>query len=286
MAKTNKRKVLGRGLSVLLNDENKTVDLGNVSEIDLNNISINPNQPRTNFKKESINELKKSIKELGLIQPITVRELKNNKFQLISGERRLRAFKLIGLNSIPSYVRKANDIESLEMALVENIQREDLDPIEIALSYNKLLKEINLTQEELSLRIGKERSTISNYIRLLKLDPIIQSGLRDNFLSMGHARALINIKEKNKQIEIYKKIVKNGISVRDTEKLLLESKKTLKKENNNYKSKYINQVESKLKKMFDSNISVRSNNSGKGYIKIEFKSQENLEYIINKIKSD
>ncbi|MFL2629548.1 MAG: ParB/RepB/Spo0J family partition protein [Flavobacteriaceae bacterium] len=286
MAKTNKRKVLGRGLSVLLNDENKTVDLGNVSEIDLNNISINPNQPRTNFKKESINELKKSIKELGLIQPITVRELKNNKFQLISGERRLRAFKLIGLNTIPSYVRKANDIESLEMALVENIQREDLDPIEIALSYNKLLKEINLTQEELSLRIGKERSTISNYIRLLKLDPIIQSGLRDNFLSMGHARALINIKEKNKQIEIYKKIVKNGISVRDTEKLLLESKKTLKKENNNYKSKYINQVESKLKKMFDSNISVRSNNSGKGYIKIEFKSQENLENIINKIKSD
>ena len=286
MAKTNKRKVLGRGLSVLLNDENKTVDLGNVSEIDLNNISINPNQPRTNFKKESINELKKSIKELGLIQPITVRELKNNKFQLISGERRLRAFKLIGLNTIPSYVRKANDIESLEMALVENIQREDLDPIEIALSYNKLLKEINLTQEELSLRIGKERSTISNYIRLLKLDPIIQSGLRDNFLSMGHARALINIKEKDKQIEIYKKIVKNGISVRDTEKLLLESKKTLKKENNNYKSKYINQVESKLKKMFDSNISVRSNNSGKGYIKIEFKSQENLENIINKIKSD
>ena len=286
MAKTNKRKVLGRGLSVLLNDENKTVDLGNVSEIDLNNISINPNQPRTNFKKESINELKKSIKELGLIQPITVRELKNNKFQLISGERRLRAFKLIGLNTIPSYVRKANDIESLEMALVENIQREDLDPIEIALSYNKLLKEINLTQEELSLRIGKERSTISNYIRLLKLDPIIQSGLRDNFLSMGHARALINIKEKNKQIEIYKKIVKNGISVRDTEKLLLESKKTLKKENNNYKSKYINQVESKLKKMFDSNISVHSNNLGKGYIKIEFKSQENLENIINKIKSD
>ena len=286
MAKTNKRKVLGRGLSVLLNDENKTVDLGNVSEIDLNNISINPNQPRTNFKKESINELKKSIKELGLIQPITVRELKNNKFQLISGERRLRAFKLIGLNTIPSYVRKANDIESLEMALVENMPREHLDPIDNALSYNKLLIEINLTQEELSLRIGKERSTISNYIRLLKLDPIIQSGLRDNFLSMGHARALINIKEKNKQLEIYKKIVKNGISVRDTEKLLLESKKTLKKENNNYKSKYINQVESKLKKMFDSNISVHSNNLGKGYIKIEFKSQENLENIINKIKSD
>jgi len=239
MAKTNKRKVLGRGLSVLLNDENKEINIGNIIEIDVNDISTNPNQPRTNFKKESINELKNSIKELGLIQPITVRELKKNKFQLISGERRLKAFKLIGLNSIPSYVRKANDIESLEMAIVENIQREDLDPIEIALSYNRLLKEINLTQEELSLRIGKERSTISNYIRLLKLDPIIQSGLRDKFLTMGHARALVNIKEKDKQIEIYKKIIKNGISVRDTEKLLFETKKTLKKESNNYKSKYI-----------------------------------------------
>ena len=286
MAKTNKRKALGRGLSVLLNDENKLINIGNIIEINLNNISTNPNQPRTNFKKESINELKKSIKELGLIQPITVRELKNNKFQLISGERRLKAFKLIGLKTIPSYVRKANDIESLEMALVENIQREDLDPIEIALSYNRLLKEINLTQEELSIRIGKERSTISNYIRLLKLDPIIQSGLRDKFLTMGHARALINIKEKDKQIEIYKKIIKNGISVRDTEKLSIESKKILKKENNKYKSRYINQVEIKLNKIFDTNISVHSNDSGKGYIKIEFKSQENLENIINKIKSD
>ena len=286
MAKSNKRKALGRGLSVLLNDENKKINIGNIIEIDLNNISNNPNQPRTNFKKESIDELKKSIKELGLIQPITVRELKNNKFQLISGERRLKAFKLIGLKTIPSYVRKANDIESLEMALVENIQREDLDPIEIALSYNRLLKEINLTQEELSIRIGKERSTISNYIRLLKLDPIIQSGLRDKFLTMGHARALINIKEKDKQIEIYKKIIKNGISVRDTEKLLSYTKKILEKEKNNYKSKFINQIENKLKELFGTNISVHSNNSGKGYIKIEFKSQENLENIINKIKSD
>ncbi len=286
MAKTNKRKALGRGLSVLLNDENKEINIGNIIEIDVNDISTNPNQPRSNFKNESINELKRSIEELGLIQPITVRELNNNKFQLISGERRLKAFKLIGLNTIPSYVRKANDIESLEMAIVENIQREDLDPIEIALSYNRLLKEINLTQEELSLKIGKERSTISNYIRLLKLDPIIQSGLRDKFLTMGHARALINIKEKDKQIEIYKKIIKNGISVRDTEKLLSVTKKTLKKENNNYKSKFINQAENKLKELFDTNISVYSNNSGKGYIKIEFKSQENLENIVNKIKSD
>ena len=286
MAKTNKRKALGRGLSVLLNDENKEINIGNIIEIDVNDISTNPNQPRSNFKNGSINELKRSIEELGLIQPITVRELNNNKFQLISGERRLKAFKLIGLNTIPSYVRKANDIESLEMAIVENIQREDLDPIEIALSYNRLLKEINLTQEELSLKIGKERSTISNYIRLLKLDPIIQSGLRDKFLTMGHARALINIKEKDKQIEIYKKIIKNGISVRDTEKLLSVTKKTLKKENNNYKSKFINQAENKLKELFDTNISVHSNNSGKGYIKIEFKSQENLENIVNKIKSD
>ena len=286
MPKTSKRKALGRGLSVLLNDENKSSNIGNIIQININDISTNPNQPRTNFKKESIDELKKSIKELGLIQPITVREINNNKFQLISGERRLKAFKLIGLSNIPSYIRKANDIESLEMALVENIQRQDLDPIEIALSYSRLIKEINLTQEELSARIGKERSSISNYIRLLKLDPIIQSGLRDKFLTMGHARALINVKEKNKQIEIYKKIIKNGISVRETEKLLLETKKTLKKQNKNYKSKYINQVESRLKKMFDNDISIYSNDLGKGYIKIEFNSQENLENILNKIKSD
>ncbi len=157
MAKTSKRKALGRGLSVLLNNENKSSNIGNIIQININDISTNPNQPRTNFKKESIDELKKSIKELGLIQPITVREINNNKFQLISGERRLKAFKLIGLSNIPSYVRKANDIESLEMALVENIQRQDLDPIEIALSYSRLIKEINLTQEELSARIGKEK---------------------------------------------------------------------------------------------------------------------------------
>ena len=150
MVKKNKRKALGKGLSILLNDENKSTNNGDIIEINIDNISTNPDQPRTNFKIESINELKKSIKELGLIQPITVRELENNKFQLISGERRLKAFKLIGLNSIPSYVRKANDVQSLEMALVENIQREDLDPIEIALTYKRLLKEINLTQEELS----------------------------------------------------------------------------------------------------------------------------------------
>ncbi len=287
MVKKNKRKALGKGLSILLNDENKSTNNGDIIEINIDDISTNPDQPRTNFKIESINELKKSIKELGLIQPITVRELENNKFQLISGERRLKAFKLIGLNSIPSYVRKANDVQSLEMALVENIQREDLDPIEIALTYKRLLKEINLTQEELSDGIGKERSTISNYIRLLKLDPIIQSGLRDKFLTIGHARALINIKEKTKQIEIYKKIIKNGISVRDTEKLLFETKKTIKNEKNKYKSKYIKQVEIRLNKILNNNnISIHSNDSGKGFIKIKFNSQENLENILNKIKSD
>jgi len=286
MAKTNKRKALGRGLSVLLNNENELSSHGQIIEIKIDNISVNPNQPRTNFNKESIYELKKSIKELGLIQPITVRELEENKFQIISGERRLKAFKLMELINIPAYVRKANDIESLEMALVENIQREDLDPIEIALSYKRLLKEVNLTQEELSNRVGKERSTISNYVRLLKLDPIIQSGLRDKFLTMGHARALINIKEKSKQIEIYKKIIKGDISVRETEKLLINIKESLKKGKENYKSTYIKQVEIKLNKIFNNNISIISNNSGKGYIKIIFDSHEKLENIINKIKSD
>ena len=290
------KNALGKGLGALLESAKTDItskpstfnnnQAGLISRISIANISPNPFQPRIDFEKNSLLELPKSIKEHGIIQPITVRKMGRDNFQIISGERRFQAAKIAQIIEIPCYIRIADDKEMLEMAIVENIQREDLDPIEIALSYNRLLKEINLTQEELSLKIGKERSTISNYIRLLKLDPIIQSGLRDKFLTMGHARALINIKEKDKQIENYKKIIKNGISVKDTEKLLSNTKKTLKKEKNNYKSKFINQAENKLKELLDTDISVHSNNSGKGYIKIEFKSQENLENIVNKIKSD
>ena len=203
MTKAVKKPVLGRGLSALLSDpsndiksvEDKGADkvVGSIIELDINFIEINPFQPRTNFNEETLQELAKSIKEVGVIQPITVRKLDFNKYQLISGERRLRASKLIGLATIPAYVRIANDNESLVMALVENIQRHDLDPIEVAISYQRLIEEISLTQEELSERVGKKRSTITNYLRLLKLDPIIQTGMRDGFISMGHGRALINI---------------------------------------------------------------------------------------------
>ena len=186
----------------------------------LDAIEINPFQPRTNFNEETLRELASSIKELGVIQPITVRKLDFNKYQLVSGERRFRASKLIGLETIPAYIRIANDQESLEMALVENIQRQDLDPIEIALSYQRLIDEINLTQEQMSERVGKKRSTIANYLRLLKLDPIIQTGMRDGFISMGHGRAIINIEDQNSQFDIYEKIISDQLSVRDTEALV------------------------------------------------------------------
>ena len=225
MAKKNKKQALGRGLSALLDDPQNEINsineisadkvTGNIIDLDLKQIEINPFQPRTNFNEESVLELAESIKTLGIIQPITVRKLDNNKYQLVSGERRLRAARSIKLKTIPTYVRIANDQEILEMALVENIQRRDLDPIEIALSYNRLVEEINLTQNQLSQRVGKKRSTVANYMRLLKLDPIIQSGIRDGFLSMGHGRALINIEQQEEQLKIYEKIISKGLSVRN-----------------------------------------------------------------------
>ncbi|WP_299534898.1 ParB/RepB/Spo0J family partition protein [Ulvibacterium sp.] len=228
MAKATKKQALGRGLSALLKDpendiqsaSDKNADkvVGNIVELDLETITVNPFQPRSNFNDDTLKELASSIKELGVIQPITVRKSGFNAYQLVSGERRLRASKMIGLATIPAYIRIANDQESLEMALVENIQRQDLDPIEIALSYQRLIDEIELTQERLSDRVGKKRSTITNYLRLLRLDPIIQTGIRDGFVSMGHGRALVNIDKKRDQISLYEKIVSRNLSVRDTEK--------------------------------------------------------------------
>jgi len=230
MAKAVKKQALGRGLSALLNnsvediqsinDKNADKVVGNIVEIDLATIEVNPYQPRTYFNEEALRELASSIKELGVIQPITVRKLEGNKFQVVSGERRFRASKLIGLKTIPAYIRLANDQEMLEMALVENIQRKDLDPIEIALSYQRLIDEIKLTQEELSTRVGKKRTTVTNYLRLLKLDPIIQTGIRDGFLTMGHGRALINVENVAKQLDIYEKIIRDKLSVRQTEQLV------------------------------------------------------------------
>lgn len=293
MAKATKKQALGRGLSALLKDpendiqsvSDKNADkvIGNVVELDINSIEVNPFQPRSNFNDDTLEELASSIRELGIIQPITVRKLDFNKFQLVSGERRFRASKLVGLETIPAYIRIANDQESLEMALVENIQRQDLDPIEIALSYQRLTDEIQITQEKLSERVGKKRSTITNYMRLLKLDPIIQTGMRDGFVSMGHGRALVNIEKKKDQISIYETIVAQGLSVRETEQLVksfregkgevLTKNKSAKKELPGYISKNIDSITKNL----SVKVAVTSSPSGKGKIVIPFHSKEEFQ---------
>ena len=299
MTKAVKKQALGRGLSALLKDpendiksvEDKNADkvVGNIIELDIESIEINPFQPRTNFNEESLQELAKSIKELGVIQPITVRKLEFNKFQLISGERRLRASKLIGLKTIPAYIRLANDNESLVMALVENIQRHDLDPIEVAISYQRLIEEINLTQEELSERVGKKRSTITNYLRLLKLDPIIQTGMRDGFISMGHGRALINIDNQDVQSNIYHKVVTQNLSVRETETLVKNYQDSLKpKASKSLKgnSFEVNEEQKKaFANYFGTRIEVKVSGNGKGKITIPFHSEEDFYRILKLINS-
>ena len=295
MAKSNRKQVLGRGLSALLNDpkdtdktileKNSPKSITSIVNLPVSRIKTNPSQPRSNFNEESLKELSISIAELGIIQPITVRKMKADEYQLISGERRLKATVLADIDKIPAYIRLANDSELLEMALVENIQREDLDPIEIALSYQRLLVEINLTQEKLSDRIGKKRSTIANYIRLLKLDPVIQTGIRDKFVSMGHGRALINIPDLSIQVKLYKKIIKKGLSVRQVEKLVQEIKNPNEK-SYNYSSPFLKQSAIELEEIFKTSVSVISTDNGKGYMKILFDSQEKLQDILNKIKGE
>ncbi len=298
MAQAVKKQALGRGLSALLKDpendiksvSDKNADkvVGNIIELELELIEINPFQPRTSFNEESLNELARSIKELGVIQPITVRKLEFNKFQLISGERRLRASKIAGLKTVPAYVRIANDNESLTMALVENIQRHDLDPIEIAISYQRLIDEIQLTQEQMSDRVGKKRSTIANYLRLLKLDPIIQTGIRDGFISMGHGRAIINVENLEIQTSIYQKIVSQNLSVRETETLVKnyqegnttnssKPKTATSTANTSEKSRELNEY-------FDAKVDVKVASNGKGKITIPFNSEADLNRIIQLLK--
>ncbi|MFH6769946.1 ParB/RepB/Spo0J family partition protein [Gaetbulibacter aquiaggeris] len=292
MAKANKKQALGRGLSALLKDpsndiqsvQDKNADkvIGNIVELDIDSIEVNPFQPRTNFNEETLRELASSIKELGVIQPITVRKSGFNRYQLVSGERRYRASKLIGLETIPSYIRIANDQESLEMALVENIQRQDLDPIEIALSYERLIEEIKLTQEQMSERVGKKRSTISNYLRLLKLDPIIQTGMRDGFISMGHGRAIITIEDQSVQLDIYENILSNKLSVRETEELVRninnpgEAKTAPKRETVLKVPNYIQEGIKEFSDYFGHKIDVKVSKNGKGKISIPFHSEEDF----------
>jgi ParB family chromosome partitioning protein len=297
MAKAIKKQALGRGLSALLkdpendiqsvNDKNADKVVGSIVELDIDAIEINPFQPRSNFNEDTLQELSNSIKQLGVIQPITVRKSEFNKYQLISGERRLRASKLAGLKTIPSYIRIANDNESLTMALVENIQRHDLDPIEIALSYQRLIDEIQLTQEQMSERVGKKRSTIANYLRLLKLDPIIQTGIRDGFITMGHGRAIINIDDHDVQTDIYQKIVSRNLSVRETEALVKSYHESQKpKAAGKSKSSTFavgDDEKSAISQYFGSKADIKITGSGKGKITIPFKSESDFKRILKLI---
>ena len=297
----SKRNALGRGLSAILRNpktditDNRTDEknlVASTSEIAIEDIQINPFQPRVNFEKEKIYELAESIKELGIIQPITVRKLGYNKFQLISGERRLKASKELGLKSIPSFIRIANDEQMLEMALVENIQRENLNPIEIAISFQRLIKECNLTQEECGNKLGKKRSTITNFLRLLKLPLEIQDGLKKDKISIGHARALINIKSEKNQLNIFNDIIDNGFSVREVEQIA----KDFSDRNYNYSAKR-KKIDSDdiipfghQKKIFDLSkslnveIKLKRNKKGNGKIIIPFSDDDKLAEIFNKIK--
>jgi len=283
-----KRNVLGRGLGALIDDAEKMKQAG-IQEIELEKIEANPFQPRSSFGEEALEELASSIREIGLIQPITLRKIGDGKFQIIAGERRYRAAQKAGLETIPAYIRHAKDDGMLEMALVENIQREDLDSIEIALSYQRLIEECKLTQEELSSRVGKKRSTIANYLRLLKLPAVIQKALREKEITMGHARALINIEDPETQVMIYDQIIKYGFSVRKVEEIVRELNSTDndkgdKKKKRKYPKEY-QSVKTQLDKIFRSHIDFSMNEKGRGKIVIPFKSAKDLERIVKIIEN-
>lgn len=284
-----KRNALGRGLGALIDDAEKIQKSAGISEIELSMIEANPFQPRSRFDEEALQELAVSIKEIGLIQPITLRKAGENKYQIIAGERRFRASQLAGLKTIPAYVRKAKDDGMLEMALVENIQREDLDSVEIALSYQRLIDELEYTQEELSSRVGKKRSTIANYLRLLRLPAVIQKGLIDKEISMGHARAIINIENPDTQIAIFEQTIKNGYSVRKVEEIV----RSLNTEDNSKPTaakslkfpKEFGGVKKQLDDIFNTRIDFSMNEKGKGKITIPFKSEKDLERIVKIIEN-
>lgn len=287
-----KKSALGRGLSAILespetditsNDISGNYVVGAIANIPLEKIEANPFQPRNKFEENTLNELALSIKEQGIIQPITVRKLGYDKYQLISGERRLRAAKLAGLSNVPTYIRVANDQQMLEMALIENIHREDLNSLDIAISYQRLIDECKMTNEELSERIGKDRSTITNYVRLLKLPPQVQLALRDNKISMGHARAFINIEDVDLQLEILRAIISKNLSVRDVERIVKElnggSRLPAKFPPAVLPDKYLSAKQG-LSSHFGARVEIRQNNKGKGSIVIPFKSEKEFDRIL------
>ena len=295
MSTPNKRNALGKGLSALLenadtditsNKKAETAVAGSVSNIPVSQIVANPFQPRTDFETQALLDLANSIKEQGIIQPVTVRKMGYDQYQLISGERRFRASQMAGLTTIPAYIRIANDQAMLEMALVENIQRENLNAIEVALSYKRLIDECNLTQEELSKKVGKERSTIANFLRLLKLPAEIQAGIRDGKISMGHARALLSLETEAKQIAVFKQIIADSLSVRDVENLSRNIHSYKNKLGKAEGEKSVSSLEldtlaENLKEHFKAKVKVQKSVNGSGKITIPFRSEEDLGRILN-----
>jgi ParB family chromosome partitioning protein len=290
-----KKKALGRGLSAIL--ESPETDItsrdisgefvaGAIASLPINQIESNPFQPREEFNPEALNDLADSIREQGIIQPLTVRKMGYDKYQLISGERRLKASKIVGLTEVPCYIRIANDQQMLEMALVENIQRENLNALEVAISYQRLIDECDLSQEELSHRVGKNRTTVTNYIRLLKLPAEVQVAVRDNKISMGHARALINIEDELTQTTILKNIILKDLSVREVEEIA----RNLNRQGNTPREKVTIEIPAEVENFrdrvaerFNTKVNVSLNNKGKGNIVISFNSQKQLKNILEEL---
>jgi len=288
-----KKKALGRGLDAILESPETDITskdisgnyvVGAIASLNINSIETNPFQPRSDFDNEALEDLVNSIKEQGIIQPITVRKMGYEKYQLISGERRIRAAKLAGLTEIPTYIRVANDEQMLELALVENTHREDLNAIEIAISYHRLIEECHITQEELSERVSKNRSTITNYIRLLKLPVEVQIALKDGQISMGHARAIISLPDDESKLKVLKKIIENGLSVRQVEVISREilNPKPAKKENHIPKNLLV--AKEKLIEQLGTKVDVKTNNKGAGFIVISFDSESEFERIVSLLK--
>lgn len=286
---TPKRSALGRGLDALITmDDLKTGGSSSISEIELAKIQPNPEQPRSVFEEEALDELAASIRSIGLIQPVTLREIGPEKYQIISGERRYRASLKVGLQTIPAYIKTAADDDVVEMALIENIQREDLNSIEIALAYQKLIDAYGLTQERLSERVGKKRTTIANYLRLLKLPAEIQVALKDKKIDMGHARALIPVQDPELQLALYEQILADGLSVRQVEELVRNIPdgsaapvlpKAEKAEKGRLSEEY-GLLKDQLSKFFNTKVQFSCNDKGKGKITIPFASEEELEKLI------
>jgi len=290
----NKKRGLGRGLDAILQSPDTDITsadisgnyvAGAIAQIEIEKIETNPFQPRTDFDETALKELTESIKNQGVIQPVTVRKMGYDKYQLISGERRLRASKLAGMKTIPVFIRVANDEQMLEMALIENIHRENLNAIEVAISYQRLLEECQLTQDQLSEKVGKDRSTVANFLRLLKLPAEIQIAIRDGFITMGHAKAIIGIEDRTKQLIILKKIIDEDLSVRQVEILARdinkdETKKTVKKQKNIIPESFKTQAD-RLSKTLNMDVKVNRNSKGKGSLTINFKNDREFEHLLD-----